>query len=145
VLLALTIVLTAFALRDAGAWVRQGHAIAPAVEDPIVALDRDLGAVSGLPAAAGLRDPFGLAVPVTPERRHTVAVRHAPPPPPSPVLTAIVWDADPRALIRWSGREWTVRAGMQFDVFQVTSITRTQVVLKRGDESVVLTRQPQGE
>jgi hypothetical protein len=62
-----------------------------------------------------------------------------------PVLTAIVWDADPRALVRWQGREWTVRAGALFDEFQVVSITRDQVTLSRGTESIVLQRKPQGD
>ena len=63
----------------------------------------------------------------------------------APVLTAIVWDNDPRALVRWKGREWTLREGGLFDVFQVVSITRDQVLLVRGDESLVLRRDKPGE
>ncbi len=65
--------------------------------------------------------------------------------PPAPVLTAIVWDNDPRALVRWKQREWTVRAGGLFDEFQVVSITRDQVRLQRGDATLVLTRRNPGE
>jgi hypothetical protein len=61
------------------------------------------------------------------------------------VLTAIVYDADPRALVRWMGRDWTVRPGGLFDDFQVTSITRDQVTLSRGSETIVLQRKTQGD
>jgi hypothetical protein len=61
------------------------------------------------------------------------------------VLTAIVFDADPRALVRWQGREYTVRPGGIFAEFEVESITRDQVVLKRGPENIVLRRKPQGD
>lgn len=64
---------------------------------------------------------------------------------PLPVLTAIVWDNDPRALVRWQGREWTVRSGGLFDEFQVVSITRDRVTLRRGDSELVLTRRNPGE
>jgi hypothetical protein len=47
-------------------------------------------------------DPVPSIAPVRPE---PVVVA---PPPPVPVLTAIVWDNDPRALVRWNGREWTI-------------------------------------
>lgn len=65
--------------------------------------------------------------------------------PAMPVLTAIVWDNDPRALIRWNQREWTVREGGLFDVFQVVGINRDQVTLRRGDETLVLHRRNPGE
>lgn len=64
---------------------------------------------------------------------------------PVPVLTAILWDNDPRALVRWKDREWTVRPGGLFDEFEVVSITRDQVTLRRGVEDVVLSRRNPGE
>lgn len=64
---------------------------------------------------------------------------------PVPVLTAILWDNDPRALVRWKDREWTVRPGGLFDEFQVVSISRDQVTLRRGVEDVVLSRHNPGE
>lgn len=66
-------------------------------------------------------------------------------PAPMPVLTAIVWDNDPRALIHWKQREWTVREGGLFDEFQVVGFTREQVTLRRGDETLVLHRRNPGE
>jgi hypothetical protein len=100
-------------------------------------------------APAGTRDPFefGRATAVTPA---VAASRPRPRPlppaePPAPVLTAIVWDNDPRALVRWKQREWTVRAGGLFDEFRVVSITRDQVRLQRGEATLVLTRRNPGE
>jgi len=54
------------------------------------------------------------------------------------VLTTIVFDADPRATVRWDGRDYSVRAGALFADFRVVSITRDQVVLDHAGESVVL-------
>lgn len=93
-----------------------------------------------------LRDPFafGLADAPAPVRRP--APKPVPVVPPAlPVLTAIVWDNDPRALVRWKEREWTVREGGLFDEFQVIGITRDQVTLRRGDETLVLNRRNPGE
>lgn len=97
---------------------------------------------------AGLRDPFaygrgesrtGTAPPPTRTRPVPVVVAAV------PVLTAIVWDNDPRALVHWKDRDWTVREGGLFDEFQVTGITRDQIVLRRGDETLVLRRRNPGE
>ena len=98
-------------------------------------------------ALASVRDPFTVR-PQAPARApaRTVA-RHETlaPPPPVPVLTAIVWDSDPRALVHWKDREWTVREGALFDEFQVVSITRDQVSLRRGDATLVLQRRNPGD
>jgi len=67
------------------------------------------------------------------------------PPPALPILTAIVWDNDPRALVHWKDREWTVREGGLFDEFLVVSITRDQVSLRRGDATLVLQRRNPGD
>ncbi len=77
-------------------------------------------------------------------RRVTSKLPPKPVPPALPTLTAIVFDNDPRAIVRWNGRDWDVRQNALFDVFQVVSISRDQVVLRRGDESIVLKR-PQGD
>jgi hypothetical protein len=59
-----------------------------------------------------------------------------------PVLTSIVWDADPRATIRFNGRDYSVRQAALFDDYRVVSITRDQVVLDRLGESLVLRLAP---
>jgi hypothetical protein len=68
-----------------------------------------------------------------------------PTPPPQPVLTAILYDNDPRALIHWQDRDWTVRQGGLFDDFQVVAITREQVTLRHGETTLVLQRRQPGE
>jgi len=84
-------------------------------------------------------DPVPSIAPVRPEPGAVAT------PPPVPVLTAIVWDNDPRALVRWNGREWTIREGGLFDEFQVMRISREQVTLRRGEATLVLHRRNLGE
>jgi hypothetical protein len=135
---------TMAALKASGAWSRPGAPVA-APADPVAPIEA-LVAAQQPPLPAALRDPFGPGVVPVPEGGHVVVRRPVtPPPPPKPVLTAIVWDADPRALVRWKNRDWTVRAGGLFDEFQVTRITRDQVVLSRNGESIVLERKAQGD
>ncbi len=109
-------------------------------------LDRALDRRDPTFSLAGVRDPF--------EFRHAPPESLSSPPPPrrtrpvviaDPVLTAIVWDNDPRALVRWKSREWTIREGGLFDEFQVVSITRDQVRLMRGDVTIVLQRSNLGD
>ena len=135
------------ALSASGAWARGGRAPIIAPTAPFAFLDA-LVAAPRPPLGATMRDPFGVAVaaPVSPAPgAGTVRKPVVPAAPARPVLTAIVWDADPRAIVRWQGHDYSVRSGGLFDDFQVVSITRDQVVLKRGDESIVLQRKPQGE
>lgn len=134
-------------LSASGAWARGGRAPVASPDDPFVLLDRVISPPTSAVRAA-VRDPFttGAAPTVTASPENTGPRKPAAPPPPArPVLTAIVWDADPRALVRWQGRDYSVRPGGLFDEFQVVSITRDQVVLRRGDENIVLARKPQGE
>lgn len=90
-------------------------------------------------------DPFSFRrgavrmVAVAPTAQPPVVVAQA------PLLTAIVWDDDPRALVRWNGREWTIREGGLFDEFQVVHISREQVTLRRGDATLVLHRRNPGD
>ncbi len=139
------------ALRSSGAWGASTHRRAA-----IVVPDDPFGGVNALllraqPAldAGMLRDPFATGAAPAPVAQVTGPVKPRPvPPPPAPerpVLTAIVFDSDPRALVRWKGREWTVRKGGLFDEFQVLDITREQVSLSRGSETLVLQRKPQGD
>ena len=128
------------------------HASAPrATVAPVyLALDRAIDLHDARFTLANLRDPFGYG---RADINRTVAALPAPTRPKPvplvapalPLLTAIVWDNDPRALVRWNQREWTVREGGLFDDFQVISITRDQVTLRRGDETLVLNRRNPGE
>lgn len=135
------------ALQASGVWhigARKAW-IPPA--DPLAALDGLVARVHEASFAGAGRDPFGyVSVAPRPQPSGPVVRRPVVPPPPElPVLTAIVYDSDPRALVRWQGREYTVRGGGLFDEFLVERIARDHVVLKRGSESVVLRRKPQGE
>lgn len=140
--------LTVSALRASGAWRREAAAARPPA-DPFAPLERALAAASGPEAEGALRDPFSFApapVAASGTTPRPVVRRPPPPPPPArPVLTAIVWDNDPRATVRWDGRDYSVRPNGLFADFRVVRITRDQVVLDRDGESLVLTlpaRQP---
>jgi len=62
-----------------------------------------------------------------------------------PQLTAILWDADPRAMIRYDGRDYTVRENSLFAEFRVASITKSNVTLERNGSPIVLSLRPRGE
>ncbi|HUK64947.1 MAG TPA: hypothetical protein VLV15_16530 [Dongiaceae bacterium] len=146
VVLALVLNLTLVALRTSGVWNRAKVAFRPVKVTPYARLDQVLANRPVPGATASLRDPFSFGpapqvANVTPRVHHPVA----PPPPPQPVLTSIVWDADPRATIRWSGRDYSVRANSLFADFRVVSITAQQVVLERGGENLVLRLPVKGE
>ena len=147
VLLAVVLTQTFAALRTTGVFVGRAPAAVVAPDDPYQSLDRRLGGDHTPVAIADIRDPFAFeAAQVAVRPAHPGPGRPVVKPPPArPVLTAIVYDAEPRALVRWKDREWTIHAGGLFDEFQVVSITRDQVLLKRGDETIVLQRRPQGE
>ncbi len=137
---------TTGALHASGAWSTGGHAPAAASPpDPVAPVEALLAGPE--PAmSVSVRDPFQIGARPAPVAIAGQPVRKpVPPPAPVPVLTAIVWDADPRALVRWQGRDWTVRPGGLFDVFQVSSITRDEVTLSRGSETLVLRRKAQGD
>jgi len=126
------------------------HASVPraSVAPAFLSLDRAIDRHDPSFTLAKLRDPFGYghaAIDPTATARRAPRPKSAPVVPALPVLTAIVWDNDPRALVRWNQREWTVREGGLFDEFQVVSITRDQVTLRRGEETLVLNRRNPGE
>ena len=136
---------TVAALRVTGAFGWQTDAVPVAVPPAYDAVNRALDRRDPRLALAAVRDPF--------TARPTVAVRPLVRPvkvvanvaPPVPILTAIVWDNDPRALVHWKDRDWTVREGGLFDEFLVVSITRDQVSLRRGDATLVLQRRNLGD
>jgi len=146
-ILVLVFLQTQRAMQRSGAWRTRAASLARAnAQDPYTALDRSIADAQKHPQSGALRDPFAYgATPVAatgPVRPRKPVV---PPPPPRPQLTAIVWDADPRALVHWNDRDYTIRTNDLFDVFRVVSISREQVVLQRGSESVVLKRPNQGD
>jgi hypothetical protein len=149
VLLAVMLVQTRGALRASGTWTRSGSEARTPVADPYAALDRLITEAGGAAPAALARDPFALGPVVSaadPDRPKPPPRPAAPPPaPPMPVLTAIVWDNDPRATIRWDGRDYSVRENTLFADFRVASISRDAVVLEHGGERLVLALPRKGD
>jgi hypothetical protein len=137
---------TVSALRVTGAFGWQTDAVPVAVPPAYDAVNRALDRRDPRLALAAVRDPFTArpTVATRPPVRPVKVVANAAPPE-VPILTAIVWDNDPRALVHWKDRDWTVREGGLFDEFLVVSITRDQVSLRRGDATLVLQRRNLGD
>lgn len=152
VILALTVQQTVAALQISGSWRRGPAARVAEAADPYARLE---GLLSRRPAAAdlqGLRNPFGFVVARPAERPAAAAnptprAPAVPPPPPRPVLTSIVWGGtDPRATVRYDGRDYSIRQNSLFAEFTVRTITQTQVVLERNSgETITLTLRPRGD
>lgn len=139
------------ALGVSGAFGSGSRPTKPQLAQEYVTLDALLAKAQSARVPEGARDPFkSVAVhgdnPTRHERRPMPpAAAPRPPAPSQPILTAILFDNDPRALLRWKDRDWTVRQGGLFDEFQVVAISRTQVTLRRGAETVVLERRNPGD
>jgi hypothetical protein len=131
------------ALRASGAWRVPTRATRPAI-DPFAPLDGLLAHTDGVPDDGVGRNPFALGARDPGPRLPGVKARPRPPAAPAPVLTSIVWDADPRATIRYDGHDFSVRANQLFADFSVKSISRTEVVLERGGQPLTLTLRPKG-
>ena len=145
--LVFVLVQTSASLQQTGPWTRPSHA--PATHtDPYAYLDGLIAAAERDVIPSTMRDPFGYGnVPRPTDRPHLAVKPKTPPPPekPVPVLTAVVSDADPQAVIRYDGRSYTVRAGSLFADFRVVSIAADQVVLDNNGEQIVLHRVSKGD
>ena len=149
VVLVLTLQQTLGALRDSGSWRRGARARVVQSDDPYTRIDNLLANEATPLSAERLRNPFAFGAagaPGTPIVTHagTKWVRPRPAPP-QPALTSIIWDADPRATVRYDGRDFSVRVNTLFADFRVKSITSNEVVLDRNGESIVLTLRPKGD
>ena len=140
---------TSDALKRSGSWSRSTGPKTPVI-DPYAALDGQLARQGQPPEAGTLRDPFafggGGAVAIRREPRTgrpSEAVQ--PPPRPRPVLTAIIADEDPRALIVYEDRNYSVKTGDLFAEFRVVSVNAEQVVLDGGGQRLVLRRPVRGD
>ena len=136
---------TVAALRVTGAFGWQPDVVPVAVPPAYESVNRALDRRDPRLTLAAVRDPFSTRAPVAVPRWSPKIAAPVAPPPALPILTAIVWDNDPRALVHWKDREWTVREGGLFDEFLVVSITRDQVSLRRGDATLVLQRRNPGD
>ena len=138
---------TVAALRVTGAFGWQTDTVPVAVPPAYVSVNRALDRHDPRLVLAEVRDPFTTRAEMAarmPKWSRKIAATAAPAPA-LPILTAIVCDNDPRALVHWKDREWTVREGGLFDEFLVVSITRDQVSLRRGDATLVLQRRNPGD
>lgn len=145
-LFAYVLVQTGHALQDSGVWRFGARRLAAPPVDPLAELDGTIARAQSAPFEGSPRDPFVYGADQRPEVLTRIVHRLAPPPAPErPVLTAVVFDADPSAVVRWKGREYSVRTNGIFDEFVVVSISRDQVVLKRDTETIVLQRKPRGD
>lgn len=136
---------TVAALRVTGAFGWQTEVVPVAVPPAYESVNRALDRRDPRLTLAAVRDPFTTRAPVARVRIPAVRSVERVAPPALPILTAIVWDNDPRALVHWKDRDWTVREGGLFDEFVVLSITRDQVNLRRGDATLVLQRRNPGD
>ena len=150
--LALMIQQTAGALKDSGSWKQPAHVRTVQPEDPYTRIDRVLGAKATPLPAEGLRNPFvfgsgrSIATGTGPVKPTPSPVSIAPAAPLRPTLTSIISsDSDPRATVRYDGRDFSVRVNSLFADFSVRSITATEVVLDRGGEAIVLSLRSKGE
>ncbi len=143
-IIACILTLTREALVLSGAW-QKASAAAAATPNPFAGLESEIAEPDPAPGSV-TRDPFFLgSIPVATSapRRQSRPVKPAPPA--VPVLTSIIFDADPRATVKWNGRDYSIRPGGLFADFRVMTIARDQVVLDRGGESVVLRLPKRGE
>jgi len=134
---------TSDALKRSGAWTRARTASVHV--DPYANLDRQLETLGRTTPGSAPRDPFSYAGGPVVVRVDSGDARPRVRRPPDPVLTAIVADEDPRALIRYEDRNYSVKTGDLFAEFRVMSVTRDEVVLDGGGRSLVLRRPGKGE
>src|SRR5262249_4793878 len=106
-------------------------------------IERSL-ADSQRPELASMRNPFAVAS-ATPPAQHTKPHIKPPAPPEPPLLTAIIWSDDPRAVIQWNGHSYSLRSGQAFETFRVVRIARDRVVLDQGGRPLALELHKKGE
>ena len=137
---------TGDALRQGGA-AKANPVTSAQLDDPVADFERRLAARDPHPAPADLRDPFRFSSGQVAARAPARARPVADPPVtiPAPVLTAIIWDEDPRASIRWNGRDYMVKANSQISDYQVILIGRDRILVAHGGESMVLRLHRTGE
>lgn len=142
-MLAVVATQTLGAVKQYGAWSSKAVSV-QRPDDPYLGFEEQLARPEPAIPFAVLRDPFAYASSSRAEG-HALAERAMISAPPTPVLTAIIWDNDPRASIQWDGRDYSVRTNSQFADYQVMSIRRDEIVLAQGDQTLVLRIHKKGE
>jgi len=113
-------------------------------DDPYLSLENQLQRADPRIPFGSLRDPFSYLGTGAPRWHGTPVAETVPTLSPRPVVTAIVWDADPRVMLRLDGHDYTVRTGSVFADYQVVSISQDQVSLAQGDVMFILTLPQKG-
>ena len=136
---------TSEALRQSGTWRSPVRRSDPVV-DPYASLDDALASSRDTSlATVRLRDPFDYSrapAPTGPRVPRIVT----PTPPPLPVVTAILTDAETaRAILRYEGTSYSVKIGDLFAQYRVLSISPDAVVVDDGNVRLVLKRPTKGE
>lgn len=135
---------TSEALRQSGTWSTPPKSVTKPQSDPYASLDRALASSDSAVAVVNLRDPFAFGRAPAPPRAVVRPV--APPKPPQPVVTAIITDEETaRAVLRYEGTSYSVKAGDLFAQYRVMSITSDAVVVDDGKERLTLKRPTKGE
>ena len=143
--LVVTLQQTMDALHRAGHWSPGRRIMRARTDDPYERLDAAIARAAST-TTSGVRDPFAYGTVAVTTVHHLFRPHEVKPPPlPPPVLTAIIWDNDPRALIHFNGRDYTVRSGGQFDEYRVVGITRDRVTLDKDGQPLLLNRPLKGE
>jgi hypothetical protein len=135
---------TSEALKASGSWGRK-RSRAVEAPDPYAGLERQLAQADPVPANGAPRDPFFFSQTTmrSPTRlathvRSTTPMETPPPQRERPVLTAIIADEDPRAIVRYEDKSYSVRAGDLFAEFRVVSVSADGVELDQGGQRMVL-------
>jgi type II secretory pathway component PulC len=142
--LAFVTLTTLAAVRRFDVWRGRARDVTLRLEtDPYADVERILSDSPRLDVAS-MRNPFtlGSSTPVSP---HTKPHIRPPAPPEPPLLTAIIWSDDPRAVIQWNGRSYSLRSGQAFEGFRVVRIQRDRVVLDEDGRPLALELHRKGE
>jgi hypothetical protein len=135
---------TSSALRQSGTWSSPPRVKHPAA-DPYASLDRALVNSDTTLSLATLRDPFAYGRAPAPSR-FVVQRPIVPKPPPQPVVTAIVTDAEAaHAIVVYGGTSYSVKSGDLFAQYRVVSISADAVVVDDGQQQLVLKRPTKGD
>jgi hypothetical protein len=146
--MAVVLVVTSNALKDAGPWAEARLGRHRPLADPYEGIDRLIAAAARDVLPSTIRDPFGYGT-VAPARVPAhVATRPRPKPieEPQPVLTAVVTGVDdPRAIIDYDGHTYSVHLGSTFGKYKVISITENTVVIESAGMQQSLHMGPKGD
>jgi hypothetical protein len=138
---------TSSALKDVGSRTRRKPDVQAA--DPYMTLDLQIARSRQPAELIGIRDPFRAVSAARPVATRTTTPRPRPVaiavPPPRPIVTAIIADEDPRALISYENKNYSVKTGDLFAEFRVVSVNAERVLIEGPGGQLVLRRPIKGD